>query len=93
MKYKLATSKKNPLPYEKQDKKDGSSHDYLLMEIKNRINNPIKERKFSEIFKNLKSLRVLADYGQTDITEDESLECKEQAESAIKKLNQYLGEV
>lgn len=93
MKYKLATSKKNPLLYEKQDKKDESSHDYLLMEIKNRINNPIKERKFSEIFKNLKSLRVLADYGQTDITEDESLECKEQAESAIKKLNQYLGEV
>jgi hypothetical protein len=64
-----------------------------LKEIKNRINNPIKERKFSEIFKNLKSLRVLADYEQTDITEDESLECKEQAESAIKKLNQYLGEV
>lgn len=81
------------MPYEKQDKKDESSHDYLLMEIKNRINNPIKERKFSEIFKNLKSLRVLADYVQTDITEDESLECKEQAESAIKKLNQYLGEV
>ena len=75
------------MPYEKQDKKDESSHDYLLKEIKNRINNPIKERKFSEIFKNLKSLRVLADYGQTDITEDESLECKEQAESAIKKLN------
>ena len=50
MKYKLATFKKNPLPYEKQDKKDESSHDYLLKEIKNRINNPIKERKFSERF-------------------------------------------
>ena len=90
MKYKLANCEENPLPYDKQnDKKNGSSHEFILNEIKQRINNPYKAKGFMEKVRNLKKYRVEADYTQRDFTEEESLECKEQAEQAIKKLNQY----
>ena len=47
MKYILAHVKVRPIPYDKQDSKDGKSHEKLLMEIKNRINDSKKERNFS----------------------------------------------
>lgn len=91
MKYALATCKTNPLSYEKQsEKKIGSSHEFILNEVKNRIDNIRNAKKFAETVRNLKKLRVEADYTQRNFSEEESLDCKEQAEGAINKLKQYL---
>lgn len=91
MKYALAKCKINPLSYEKQsERKNGSSHEFILNEVKNRIDNIRNAKKFTETIRNLKRLRVEADYTQRNFSEEESLYCKEQAECVIKKLKQHL---
>lgn len=88
MQYKLATTTNNPISYEEQKSKMGNrggSHEYLLIQIKNRLNS--KEAKsFSEGFRNLKSNRVDADYTQREFNDIEGCECKAEADKLIKKL-------
>lgn len=90
MKYELAECKHNPVSYDKQNEKgNGNSHEFIISEIKQRISRPQDARIFVEIVRNLKKYRVEADYTQRNFTEEESLECKEQAENAIRKLDNY----
>lgn len=93
MKYILAHVKVRPIPYDKQDSKDGKSHEKLLMEIKNRINDSKKERNFSEVFRILKKDRTAADYQVKQFDENESTECKRKAESLLYKLRDIFGEL
>ena len=44
--YVLAHVNLNPIPYDKQDSNDGTSHEHLLKEIKNRINKKVKNVVF-----------------------------------------------
>ena len=88
MQYKLATTKDNPISYEDQRSKIGNaggSHEYLLIEIKKRLN--YKDAKsFTEEFRDLKSNRVDADYTQRQFNDIEGCECKAEADKLIKKL-------
>lgn len=92
MQYKLANTDNRPMSYELQEvefKECKSSHEALLMEIKNRISNPKEAKKFCEAFRNLRSCRVDADYTKRLFSDEDSCECKSQADSLISKLNNY----
>lgn len=93
MKYMLATTSNNPIPFAQQDAHSGdSSHEYILLETKGRIHaSPIKIRNFCEGVQNLKKDRVDADYHQKQFTVDESLECKADADRLITNLKTYFG--
>lgn len=91
MSYKLATAK-NPISYNDQNNNihsQGSSHEYLLIEIKNRLSsiNPKIAKDFQEDFRDLKASRVDADYSQRNFNDEEGCDCKAQAERLIYKLN------
>lgn len=91
MKFMLAHTDKRPLPYDKQDNNDKDSHEFVLTEIKNRINGTNNSRNFAQCVRWLKHQRKDADYTSRDFTADECLDCKEKAEGAISKLKQYFG--
>lgn len=95
MKYRLAACKSSPLPYERQKngQQGGSSHEFILGEVKHRISKPQDARRFTEIVRSLKRCRTEADYTARDFTEAESIECREQAENAINKLDIYFKAV
>lgn len=91
MRYKLATAK-NPISYNDQNnniRSQGSSHEYLLVEIKKRLLsiNPKIAKDFQEDFRDLKASRVDADYSQRQFNDVEGCDCKVQAERLINKLN------
>lgn len=91
MKYVLATTTKRCIPYSSQDVRDKDSHNYILTEVVNRIDNPKNGRSFKDEVKWLKSERKEADYTQRDFTQNESLDCINKAKGIISKLNQYFG--
>lgn len=91
MKYVLANTNKRCIPYSNQDDYGRDSHNHILTEIVNRIDNSRNGRFFREDVKLLKSERKDADYTQRDFTQDESLECIKMAKGIISKLNQYFG--
>ena len=93
MKYVLANLKTNPIPYDKQTSDEKSSHEKILDEIKNRINDPKKKRNFVEEFRELKNNRINADYTDIQFDEDESTECKQRAESLLYKLKYFFGDL
>lgn len=93
MKYILTKTERNPLTYEEQNVTNKSTHEFILGEIVNRINNPTYSRTFAEQVRRLKKLRVDADYTRRNFTEDESLDTKQMAASAISKLKQYFGNI
>lgn len=93
MKYVLANLKNNPIPYDKQTSDEKSSHEKILDEIKNRINNPKNKRKFAEEFRNLKNERKMADYTDKQFNEEESADCKQRAESLLYKLKDFFGDL
>ena len=72
---------------------DGTSHEHLLKEIKNRINKKSEERSFSEIFRDLKKSRIMADYTDKQFDETESAECMQKAESLLYKLKHNFGDL
>lgn len=87
MKYLLAEKSDSPISYDTQLSAGGeSSHKYILDEIRNRINAPSNERRISERIKNLKQSRILADYTDRTFSQDESLECLDEANGIIKNL-------
>ena len=95
MKYILAHTDMQPLSYEEQTEKSGGkgSHKYLINQIKQRINNSKKARKFVQAVRELKEARVDADYRIRQFTQEESLACKRQAEELITKLIMYFGDL
>ena len=92
MRYKLAYTTDSPLNYMQQDAimKGQSSHEALLIEIKNRIANPKEKMRFGQDFEDLKAKRVEADYSPRVFTDMESMECKQQANRLISKLNNFI---
>ena len=95
IKHKLAVTSDHPITYKDQDKltKNRDSHEFLLIEIKNRISRPKDKKEFGELFRDLKAKRVDADYSIRQFTDIESLNCKECAEKLISKLNYYFNAV
>lgn len=95
MKYILAHTDMQPLSYEEQTEKSGGkgSHKYLINQIKQRINNSKKARKFVQAVRELKEARVDADYRIRQFTQEESLACKRQAEELITKLIMYFEDL
>ena len=95
MKYVLAHTDMQPLSYEEQTEKSGGkgSHKYLINQIKQRINNSKKARKFVQAVRELKEARVDADYRIRQFTQEESLACKQQAEELITKLIMYFEDL
>ena len=91
-KFKLANAKRRPLSYIQQEEKAKSSgsHNYILQEIRNRLQVSVKEEKaFSEEFLRLKSFRVDADYSTRQFNLDGSCQCKDIADRLIYKLKRY----
>lgn len=93
MKYILANLKERALSYEEQDEKRGDSHDYIIDEIRHRINPSKKGRDFAQQVRVLKSCRTIADYHLEQISQDDSLEQKLSAENLISKLKTYFGNI
>lgn len=95
MKYILAHTDKEPLSYEEQDEqsKEKSSHEYIIVQIKQRIDRhrPKAAQEFAQTVRELKDMRIDADYSSRQFTVEESLECKQQAEGLIAKLKTYFG--
>lgn len=95
MKYTLAHTDKEPLSYEEQDEqsKGKSSHEYIIVQIKQRIDRhrPKAAQEFAQTVRELKDMRIDADYSSRQFTVEESLECKQQAEGLIAKLKTYFG--
>lgn len=93
MKYMLATTSNNPIPYINQCKTKQDSHEYILLEIQRRITNPKNARAFTASVRNLKQLRVLADYEVKAFTDIEGLDCKNKADGLISNLKTYFGNI
>lgn len=95
MKYILAHTDKKPLSYEEQDEqsKGKSSHEYIIVQIKQRIDRhrPKAAQEFVQTLRELKDMRIDADYSSRQFTVEESLECRQQAEGLIAKLKTYFG--
>ena len=95
MKHMLANTDKNPITLANQDAHKGdSSHEYILIEIKNRINaRPHLVRAFTETLRLLKNERVEADYHQREFDDVEVLTCKNRAEGLIANLKTFFGNI
>ena len=93
MKYILAHTDKEPLSYEEQDEqsKGKSSHEYIIVQIKQRIDRPKAAQEFVQALRELRDMRIDADYSSRQFTVEESLECKQQAEGLIATLKTYFG--
>ena len=94
MKYMLANTENNPVSYnqQKDDSQAEGSHEYLIGQIKNRIRKPVDARDFAQDVRALKKERVDADYETKVFDLEESLYCKQRAESLISKLKRYFGD-
>lgn len=95
MKHMLANTNNNPITLATQDAHKGdSSHEYVLIEIKNRIKaGPQDVRKFTETVRLLKNERIEADYYQKEFDDIESITCKDRAEGLITKLKTFFGNI
>lgn len=93
MKYILANLKVRSISYEKQDEKHIDSHEFIIIEIKNRIKKPNDGKDFAEQARILKSCRKTADYHLESFSQDDSLEQKQSAENLISKLKTYFGNI
>jgi uncharacterized protein (UPF0332 family) len=96
MKYMLAQTDNNSLSYRQQESSTSNgkdSHEFLIIEIKNRIDSISKARNFCEGIRFLKRNRREADYDQRLFSEMESLECVDDARGLISKLKTYFGNI
>lgn len=94
MKYMLAKTERTPIEYEKQNNnKGGDTHTFVLDEIKNRIKNPKNARTFAQEVRFLKAERVQADYELRSFTDEESLDCMQNAKGLITNLKTYFGNI
>lgn len=93
MKYRLAHLEENSISYTEQEERaerGNGSHEFVINEIANRMNAKPKDvRGFKEDIRILKQNRVLADYSERMFTQEESLECRAQAERLITNINRF----
>ena len=85
----------NPISYDEQTQqaKNQSSHEYIIIKIKERFDNKKEARDFAQDVRDLKRDRVDADYSEREFNLDESLECRNQANRLISKLKRYFGNI
>ena len=93
MKYRLAHLEDNSISYTEQEERaelGNGSHEFVINEIASRMNADYKNlRNFKEDIRELKKKRVQADYSERMFTQEESLECREQAERLITNINRF----
>lgn len=91
MKYLLAEKANLRIPYEEQNRSGEGSHQYILDEIKNRIDNNNTARRIRDRILNLRQHRIEADYRPKVFTQEEALECNQEAETIIKNLKTLIS--
>lgn len=93
MKHMLASDPLRPISLRDQDANAGGadSHNYLITETARRLSQSAKcRRSFQQRVRNLKQLRVVADYKSTVLDQREGKRCLEEAKSLIKQFEDYL---
>ncbi len=94
MKYMLAHTTRCPIAYEEQDSSCGSdSHNFILQNVQNRITDPRNARNFAQKVRDLKNIRITADYHIEIVHQERGLECLDKAENCIANLKQYFGNI
>lgn len=97
MKYMLANTDKDPIPYTKQvaetDSSSSSSHQFLIEEIQNRISNKDLRRQFNDGIRVLKRARIEADYTEKEFSLELGLMYKQNAQGLITKLKTNFGNI
>ncbi len=101
MKYMLAKTDKDPIPYTKQVAETdssshqflSSSHQFLIEEIQNRISNKDLRRQFNDGIRVLKRARIEADYTEKEFSLELGLMCKQNAQGLITKLKTNFGNI
>lgn len=86
VKYLLAEKAETRISYDDQNALGESSHQYILNEIKNRINNVNTARRVRERILSLRQYRIAADYRPKVFTQEEALNCNIEANAVIKQL-------
>lgn len=96
MKYMLANTDKDPIPYTKQvaeTDSSSSSHQFLIEEIQNRISNKDLRRQFNDGIRVLKRARIEADYTEKEFSLELGLMYKQNAQGLITKLKTNFGNI
>lgn len=94
MKYLLAEKATPPISYEAQNSHQGeSSHEFIIEKIKSKIADRSIDsaRKIRDRIRNLKHHRVEADYLQKVFTNEEALDCKQEADGIMTNLRTYFN--
>lgn len=84
MKFKLASLKTNAISYSEQSEKskNESSHRWLSEQIYLNFANKKNGNNFLDVFNRLKSYRVVSDYGERHLTQEECADCRTLRETA-----------
>ncbi len=93
MKHTLASDPLSPISLRDQDANaaGAGSHNYLITETASRLSQSARCRhSFLQRVRNLKQLRVVADYSSTIVGQREGKRCLEEAKSLIKQFEDYL---
>lgn len=94
MKYMLAHTNESPITYDEQDSSCGNdSHNFILQKVQNRITNPRNARNFAQKVRDLKNIRITADYHIEMVDQESGLDCLQKAETCISNLKQYFGNI
>ncbi len=93
MKHMLDSDPLRPISLRDQDANAGGagSHNYLITETATRLSQDATcQQVFRQRVRNLKQLRVVADYKSTVLGQREGKRCLEEAKSLIKQFEDYL---
>ena len=93
MKHTLASDPLSPISLRDQDANaaGAGSHNYLITETASRLSQSARCRhSFRQRVRNLKQLRVVADYSSTIVGQRDGKRCLEEAKSLIKQFEVYL---
>lgn len=93
MKHTLASDPLSPISLRDQDANaaGAGSHNYLITETASRLSQSARGRhSFRQRVRNLKQLRVVADYSSTIVGQRDGKRCLEEAKSLIKQFEDYL---
>ncbi len=93
MKHTLASDPLSPISLRDQDANaaGAGSHNYLITETASRLSQSARCRhSFRQRVRNLKQLRVVADYSSTIVGQRDGKRCLEEAKSLIKQFEDYL---
>ena len=90
MSYKLANLKEGSCSYDRQQSEslNSSSHEWMLLKIRENFKSAKDKIAFSEKFRKLKSERIEADYRTKLFTGIEATECRDMADYLLAKLRQ-----